>query len=231
TFSLHDALPISDLAVSVVERVQARDLQDRIHQTIYGVVAELVGRGSQVSPTIVLSELQKAGHLVGRLDSTYLFGLVEAAALPSQVGYHVTDVKARSWKRRLWEFGGRVQQAAERGERPPAEDAELLQAWLDELTDVEQSGGMVRAAGVVPAVGGAGGAAGRGRWGGRGSVGRGRVRARTWSRPGSRIGMRGCRPGRVGSSGSVPALGRARACSGWMWPALSGSGGRSRCTS
>lgn len=146
------AISSTDLAVSVVERVQARDLQDRIHQTIYGVVAELVGRGSQVSPTIVLSELQKAGHLVGRLDSTYLFGLVEAAALPSQVGYHVTDVKARSWKRRLWEFGGRVQQAAERGERPPAEDAELLQAWLDELTDVEQSGGMVRAADLVLSV-------------------------------------------------------------------------------
>src|SRR5690606_39780499 len=88
------AISSTDLAVSVVERVQARDLQDRIHQTIYGVVAELVGRGSQVSPTIVLSELQKAGHLVGRLDSTYLFGLVEAAALPSRSEEHTSELQS-----------------------------------------------------------------------------------------------------------------------------------------
>jgi replicative DNA helicase len=143
------AMSATDLAVTVVEQIAARDLQDRNLQTVFTTVLDLVGRGLQVSPTIVLSELQKTRQLTGALDNSLLVSLVEEAALPSQVGYHVTDVKARSWKRRLWEFGGRVQQAAERGERPPEDDAELLQSWMDELTDVDQGGGTVRAADLV----------------------------------------------------------------------------------
>ena len=143
------AIASTDLAVAVVERIQARDLHDPNLRTVFDVVLDLVGRGLQVSPTIVLSEMQKARLFTGRLDGPLLMALVEEAALPSQVGYHVKDVKARAWKRRLWEFGGRVQQAAERGERPPEEDAELLQSWLDELSDAGQDGGTVRAADLV----------------------------------------------------------------------------------
>lgn len=146
------AISTTDLAISSVEQIQARDLHDPNLRTVFDVVLDLVGRGLQVSPTIVLSEMQKARLFSGRLDGPFLMALVEEAALPSQVGYHVKDVKARAWKRRLWEFGGRVQQAAERGERPPEEDAELLQSWLDELSDADRSGGTVQASNLVHSV-------------------------------------------------------------------------------
>lgn len=146
------AIAATDLAVTIVEQVKARDLGDPNLRTVFETVLELVGSGSQISPTIVLSEMQKTRQFTGRLDGPLLMSLVEEAALPSQVAYHVQDVKARAWKRRLWEFGGRVQQAAERGERPPEEDAELLQSWLDELSDVDQGGGTVRAADLVLSV-------------------------------------------------------------------------------
>ncbi|OLT13053.1 hypothetical protein BJF79_03910 [Actinomadura sp. CNU-125] len=109
------AMSTTDLAVTVVEQIHATDLRDPNHQTIYGTVLDLVGKGSQVSPPIVLSELQKGGHLVGRLDGPLLYALVEEAALPSQVGYYIADVKARAWKARLWQFGVRVQQAGRTG--------------------------------------------------------------------------------------------------------------------
>ena len=143
------AIATTDLAVKVVDQLNPRDVRDPNLNTVFRMVVELVGSGGQVSPTIVLSELQKHRMLSGRLDGPLLMALVEEAALPSQVDYHVKDVKARAWKQRLWEFGGRVQQAAERAERPPEDDAELLQAWLDELSDTDQGGGTVRAADLV----------------------------------------------------------------------------------
>ena len=146
------AISTTDLAVKVVDQINARDVRDPNLQNVFGMVLDLVGSGSQVSPTIVLSEMQKRRLLAGQLTGPLLMGLVEEAALPSQVGYHVKDVKARAWKQRLGEFGIRVQQAAERGERPPEEDAELLQGWLDELSDVGQDGGTVRAADLVLSV-------------------------------------------------------------------------------
>lgn len=146
------AISTTDLAVKVVDQINARDVRDPNLRNVFEMLLDLVGSGSQVSPTIVLSEMQKRRLLAGQLNGPLLMGLVEEAALPSQVGYHVKDVKARAWKQRLWEFGTRVQQAAERGERPPEEDAELLQAWLDELSDVGQDGGTVRAADLVLSV-------------------------------------------------------------------------------
>ncbi|OLT13052.1 hypothetical protein BJF79_03905 [Actinomadura sp. CNU-125] len=41
---------------------------------------------------------------------------------------------------------------AERGERPPEDDAELLQSWLDELSDTDSGSGTVQASELVHSV-------------------------------------------------------------------------------
>lgn len=146
------AISTTDLAMQVVEQIRIRDLRDRNHQTLFNAVMELVGKGLQVSPGIMLSELAKNGLLTSRLDGPYLFSLVEEAALPSQVGYYAADVKARSWKQRLWEFGGRCQQAAENSAVSPDDDAELVQKWMDELADADADHGTAQASDLIHSV-------------------------------------------------------------------------------
>jgi replicative DNA helicase len=146
------AISSTDLAVTVVEQVTVNDVRDPAHRDVLIVLADLVGRGLQVSPAIVLSELAKTGKLTGRLDGPYLHSLLAEAALPSQVSYHVGDVKARAWKQRFWVFGTRCQQASEHAARSPEDDAELLQGWLDELSDVDTDDGTALAADLVHGV-------------------------------------------------------------------------------
>lgn len=143
------AISSTDLAVTIVEQLHLGDLRDPAHADILAVLADLVGRGLDVAPAIVLSELAKRRMLTGRLDGGYLHALIEESALPSQVGYHLAEVKARAWKRRLWAFGTRCQQAAEHAGRSPEDDAELMQGWLDELSDVDSDDGTTQAADLV----------------------------------------------------------------------------------
>lgn len=146
------AISSTDLAVTVTEKVRPTDVQDPIHGVLLELLGNLVGRGEQVSPTIVLSELARTGLLTGPLDGPYLHSLMEEAATPAQVGYHITAVKARAWKARLLRFGIRCQQASENPAVAPEEDAELLQKWMDDLADVDADNGTAEAADLIHAV-------------------------------------------------------------------------------
>lgn len=146
------AISSTDLAITVTEKVKPADLRDPVNKDLLETLLHLVGRGVQVSPSIVLSELATRKLLTGRLDGVYLHSLLEEAATPSQVGYHVDAVKARAWKVRLWQFGQRCQQASENAAVAPEEDAELLQAWLDDLADVEADHGTAEAAHLIHSV-------------------------------------------------------------------------------
>lgn len=149
---LGSAISSTEQAIAIVEQVKLGDLRDPANAAILTVLADLIGRGLHVSPAIVLSELGKAGRLVGRLDGLYLHALVAEAALPSQIAQHVSDIKARAWKDRMRTFGTRCVQASENLGRAPEDDAELLYGWLDELSDVDTSDGTAQAADLIHSV-------------------------------------------------------------------------------
>jgi replicative DNA helicase len=146
------AISATDLAMSVVEQVEPGDLTEPAHRDLLTVLAHLVGNGHQVSPAIVLAEVAKTGEMSPVLDGPYLHSLVAEAALPTQIGYHVVDIKARAWKRRLWLFGRRCQQASENAARTPEDDSALMQTWLDELADVDTDEGTAQAADLIQSV-------------------------------------------------------------------------------
>jgi replicative DNA helicase len=144
------AIWATDLASAVVEAVKPAYLREPAHRRILELVEQLVGRGEPVSPSIVLAGLAKAKALIAGLDGSYLHTLVEERALPGQIGWHATEVKAKAWKWRLWQLGTRCQQASENLERTPEEDAELLQLWLDEAMGADSADhGTAQAADLV----------------------------------------------------------------------------------
>lgn len=143
------AISSVDLGLMVVGQIQPQDLRLGAHQIIWETVTNLLGRGDPVSPNTVITELAKEGLLAKVGEGPYLLTLFEQAALPSQIGYYVKQVKDRAWKTRLAVFGTRCAQLSEGNQRSPEEDRELLDSWLDELNaDITQSS-TVRAADLV----------------------------------------------------------------------------------
>lgn len=143
------AITSVDLALSVLELVQPDDMRVPVHQLILRTIADLTGQGVSVAPTVVASELVKAGKIHQVDNGTYLHTLLEQAALPTQISYHAQQIRARVWKEKLTQFGIRCQQLAENPERPENEDLELLNEWLDDLTSRPGDHGMIRAADFV----------------------------------------------------------------------------------
>jgi replicative DNA helicase len=127
TFYSNDA--IGDLASTL----EPRDFYKPAHETIYGVILDLYGRGEPVDPITVGAELVKRGELQRVGGHAYLHTLANAVPVASSASHYAHRVREAAVLRRVAEAGTRIAQMGYEGAGTAAEvsdaaSAELFQA-------------------------------------------------------------------------------------------------------
>jgi replicative DNA helicase len=99
-----------DAIADVVEVLKGADFYRPAHETIYGAILDLYGRGEPADPITVAAELVKRGE-IGRVGgAAYLHSLVSTVPTAANAQYYAEIVHERAVLRRLVEAGTRITQ-------------------------------------------------------------------------------------------------------------------------
>ena len=97
-----------DAITDVVEVVREGDFYRPAHQTIYGAVIDLYGRGEPADAVTVAAELTRTGD-IGRIGGApYLHTLVSMVPTAANANYYGRIVREQAILRRLVEAGTRI---------------------------------------------------------------------------------------------------------------------------
>ena len=99
-----------DAIADVVETLRESDFYRPTHQTIYGAIIDLYGRGEPADAITVASALGKSGEMARIGGAPYLHTLVAGVPTAANASYYARIVSERAILRRLVEAGTRITQ-------------------------------------------------------------------------------------------------------------------------
>ncbi|MGI8535413.1 MAG: replicative DNA helicase [Mycobacteriales bacterium] len=99
-----------DAIADVVEVVRATDFYRPAHQTIFGIVVDLYGKGEPVDPITVSGELTRLGEISRVGGAPYLHTLLASVPTAANAGFYARIVAEQAILRRLVEAGTRIVQ-------------------------------------------------------------------------------------------------------------------------
>ena len=99
-----------DAIADVVETLRESDFYRPTHQTIYGAIIDLYGRGEPADAITVAAALGKSGEMARIGGAPYLHTLVAGVPTAANASYYARIVSERAILRRLVEAGTRITQ-------------------------------------------------------------------------------------------------------------------------
>ena len=124
-----------DAIADVVEVLREGDFYRPAHQTIYGTILDLYGRGEPADAVTVAAELTKAGE-IGRIGGApYLHTLVSMVPTAANANYYGRIVREQAILRRLVEAGTRIVHMGYTGTGDVDEMVDRAQAEVYDVTD------------------------------------------------------------------------------------------------
>ena len=128
-----------DAIADVVEVIREGDFYRPAHQTVYGTVLDLYGRGEPADAVTVAGELTRMGEL-GRIGGApYLHTLVSMVPTAANAEYYARIVRERAILRRLVEAGTRIVQMGDAGQGDVDAVVDRAQAEVYEVTERRSS--------------------------------------------------------------------------------------------
>lgn len=124
---------------STVGLLRAEHFYSPEHRAIFGTVLDLLGAGQPVDPITVAGRLRATParegvrFAEGRDLGVVLHDLMDATPCPASAGWYADLVADAAVRRRVWEAGRRLEQAATR----PMSLGELRALLLTEVAEVE----------------------------------------------------------------------------------------------
>lgn len=97
-----------DAIADVVEMIREGDFYRPAHQTVYGAILDLYGRGEPADAVTVSAALTKSGELARVGGAPYLHTLVSMVPTAANAGYYGRIVREQAILRRLVEAGTRI---------------------------------------------------------------------------------------------------------------------------
>lgn len=155
-----------DAIADVIEEIGPNDFYKPAHQAIYDTILDLYARGEPADPVTVAAELDRKGELARAGGAPYLHTLISTVPTAANASYYARIVAEKAVLRRLVDAGTRIVQYGYSGEgqdvdeivdraqaeiydvteRRTSEDyvsiAELLQPTMDEMDQIQMSGGL-----------------------------------------------------------------------------------------
>ncbi len=128
-----------DAIADVVEVIREGDFYRPAHQTVYGTILDLYGRGEPADAVTVAGELTRLGEL-GRIGGApYLHTLVSMVPTAANAEYYARIVRERAILRRLVEAGTRIVQMGYAGQGDVDAVVDRAQAEVYEVTERRSS--------------------------------------------------------------------------------------------
>ena len=124
-----------DAIADVVELVRDTDFYRPAHQTIYGAIIDLYGRGEPADAVTVTSELTKVGEISRVGGASYLHTLVSLVPTAANANYYGRIVREQAILRRLVEAGTRIVSMGYTGEGDVDDVVDRAQAEVYEVTE------------------------------------------------------------------------------------------------
>lgn len=124
-----------DAIADVVELVRDTDFYRPAHQTIYGAIIDLYGRGEPADAVTVTSELTKAGEISRVGGASYLHTLVSLVPTAANANYYGRIVREQAILRRLVEAGTRIVSMGYSGAGDVDDVVDRAQAEVYEVTE------------------------------------------------------------------------------------------------
>ena len=123
-----------DAIAECVEDLREEDFYRPAHQTIYGAIIDLYGRGEPADAVTVAAELTKNGE-IGRIGGApYLHTLVSMVPTAANASYYARIVSERAILRRLVEAGTRITHMGYAGEGDVDDTVDRAQAEVYDVT-------------------------------------------------------------------------------------------------
>ena len=124
-----------DAIADVVEVLREGDFYRPAHQTIYGAIIDLYGRGEPADAVTVAAELTKSGE-IGRIGGApYLHTLVSMVPTAANANYYGRIVREQAILRRLVEAGTRIVHMGYTGTGDVDDLVDRAQAEVYDVTD------------------------------------------------------------------------------------------------
>ena len=124
-----------DAIADVVEVLREGDFYRPVHQTIYGAIIDLYGRGEPADAVTVAAELTKTGD-IGRIGGApYLHTLVSMVPTAANANYYGRIVREQAILRRLVEAGTRIVHMGYTGTGDVDDLVDRAQAEVYDVTD------------------------------------------------------------------------------------------------
>ena len=124
-----------DAIADVVEVLREGDFYRPVHQTIYGAIIDLYGRGEPADAVTVAAELTKSGD-IGRIGGApYLHTLVSMVPTAANANYYGRIVREQAILRRLVEAGTRIVHMGYTGTGDVDDLVDRAQAEVYDVTD------------------------------------------------------------------------------------------------
>ena len=128
-----------DAIADVVEVLREGDFYRPAHQTIYGAIIDLYGRGEPADAVTVAAELTKSGE-IGRIGGApYLHTLVSMVPTAANANYYGRIVREQAILRRLVEAGTRIVHMGYTGTGDVDDLVDRAQAEVYDVTDKRTS--------------------------------------------------------------------------------------------
>ena len=124
-----------DAIADVVELVREADFYRPSHQTIYGTILDLYGRGEHADAVTVASELTKTGEISRVGGASYLHTLVSLVPTAANANYYGRIVREQAILRRLVEAGTRIVSMGYSGTGDVDDVVDRAQAEVYEVTE------------------------------------------------------------------------------------------------
>ena len=124
-----------DAIADVVELVREADFYRPSHQTIYGTILDLYGRGEPADAVTVASELTKTGEISRVGGASYLHTLVSLVPTAANANYYGRIVREQAILRRLVEAGTRIVSMGYSGTGDVDDVVDRAQAEVYEVTE------------------------------------------------------------------------------------------------
>lgn len=128
-----------DAIADVVETLRESDFYRPTHQTIYGAIIDLYGRGEPADAVTVASALGKSGELARIGGAPYLHTLVAGVPTAANAGYYARIVSERAILRRLVEAGTRITQMGYTADGEVDDLVDRAQAEVYDVTERRMS--------------------------------------------------------------------------------------------
>ncbi len=124
-----------DAIADVVETVREADFYRPAHQTIYGTVLDLYGRGEPADAVTVAAELTRTGEISRIGGATYLHTLMSLVPVAANASYYGRIVREKAILRRLVEAGTRIVSMGYAGTGDVDLTVDRAQAEVYDVTD------------------------------------------------------------------------------------------------